>query len=82
VGFIGQGPYTRPLIFFSVIFNGASVYLTASLKEPARTAQSTLFILVSKTNPLCCMGAEVAVCSEINTKLINTVWAENTILEF
>jgi hypothetical protein len=26
-------------------------------------------------------GAEVAVCSEINTKHINTVWAENTIIE-
>jgi len=27
------------------------------------------------------MGAEVAVCSEINTKHINTVWAERTIFE-
>jgi len=26
-------------------------------------------------------GAEVAVCSQINTKQINTVWAERTILE-
>jgi hypothetical protein len=25
-------------------------------------------------------GAEVAVCSEINTKYINTMWAEYTIL--
>jgi len=24
------------------------------------------------------MGAEVAVCSQINTKHINTVWAERT----
>jgi hypothetical protein len=27
-------------------------------------------------------GAEVAVCSEINTKHINTVWAESKILEY
>jgi len=26
-------------------------------------------------------GAEIAVCSEINTKHINTVWAEHTILD-
>jgi len=26
-------------------------------------------------------GAKVAVCSEINTKHINTVWAERTIVE-
>jgi len=26
-------------------------------------------------------GAEVAVCSEINTKQINTVWAERMILK-
>jgi len=26
-------------------------------------------------------GAEVAVCSEINTKHINTAWAEITIVE-
>jgi len=26
-------------------------------------------------------GAEVAVCSEINTKLTNTVWAECTVVE-
>jgi len=27
------------------------------------------------------MGAELAVCSEIDTKHINTVWAERTIVE-
>ena len=26
-------------------------------------------------------GTEVAVCSEINTKQINTVWAERTVVE-
>jgi len=26
-------------------------------------------------------GAEAAVCSEINTKHINTVWAERTVVE-
>jgi len=26
-------------------------------------------------------GAHVAVCSEINTKHINTVWAERTVVE-
>jgi hypothetical protein len=25
--------------------------------------------------------AQVAVCSQINTKLINTVWAESTVVE-
>jgi hypothetical protein len=27
-------------------------------------------------------GAEVAVCSDLNTKHINTVWGEETIVEF
>jgi hypothetical protein len=27
-------------------------------------------------------GAEVAVCSEINTKHITTVWAERTVVEY
>jgi len=27
-------------------------------------------------------GAQVAVCSQINTKHINTVWAERTIVEY
>jgi len=26
-------------------------------------------------------GAEVALCSQINTKHINTVWAERTVVE-
>jgi len=26
--------------------------------------------------------AQVAVCSQINTKQINTVWAERTVVEF
>jgi len=26
-------------------------------------------------------GAEVAVCSEVNTERINTVWAERTVAE-
>ena len=26
-------------------------------------------------------GAQVAVCSQINTKPINTVWAERTVVE-
>ena len=26
-------------------------------------------------------GAETAVCSEINTKQINTLWAERTVVE-
>jgi len=26
--------------------------------------------------------AQVAVCSQINTKHINTVWAESTVVEF
>jgi hypothetical protein len=27
-------------------------------------------------------GAEFAVCSQINTKHINTVWAERTVFEY
>ena len=27
-------------------------------------------------------GAEVAVCFQINTKHINTVWAERTVVEY
>jgi hypothetical protein len=35
---------------------------------------------IIKTNQFMSYGAEVAVCSEINTKPINTVWAECIIL--
>jgi len=27
------------------------------------------------------MGAEVAVCSQINTKHVNTMWTESTVVE-
>jgi len=36
---------------------------------------------VIKTNQFMLYGAQVAVCSQINTKHINTVWAECTIIE-
>ena len=39
------------------------------------------FRLGYKTNQFIVYVAQVAVCSEINTKHINTVWAERTIVE-
>jgi hypothetical protein len=33
-----------------------------------------------KTNQFMLLVAQVAVCSQINTKLINAVWAERTVL--
>ena len=38
-------------------------------------------ISVIKTNQFMLYGAEVAVCSETDTKHINTVWAERTVVE-
>ena len=49
---------------------------TALFKDPVRTAQYTLFFSVIKTDHFMLYGAEVAVCSEIVIKYINTVWAE------
>ena len=49
---------------------------TSLLKDPVRTPQSTLFIPVIKTKDFMLYGAQVAVCSEINTKHINRVGGE------
>jgi 7-cyano-7-deazaguanine synthase in queuosine biosynthesis len=54
---------------------------TALFKDPVRTAQQTLFISVIKTNQFMLEVAQVAVCSQINTKHINTVWTERTVVE-
>jgi hypothetical protein len=35
-----------------------------------------------KSNQLVVEAAQVAVCSQINTKHINTVWAERTVVEY
>jgi hypothetical protein len=40
-----------------------------------------LFNSIIKTNQFMMEVAQVAVCSQINTKHINTVWAEQTVLE-
>ena len=48
---------------------------TDLFKDPVRTAQETLFISVIKK------VAQIAVCSQINIKHINTVWAECTVVE-
>jgi hypothetical protein len=49
------------------------------VKYPVRTTQKTLFISVVKSVLL--HTAKVAVPSEINTKLKNTVWEECTFLD-
>jgi hypothetical protein len=41
---------------------------TASFKDPVRTALETFFICVIKTNQFVLYGAEVMVCSQINTE--------------
>ena len=43
--------------------------------------RSKHFHLGYKTNQFMLFGANVSVCSEINTKPINTVWAERKIVE-
>ena len=43
--------------------------------------RSKHLISVIKTNQFMLHGAHVAVCSQINTKQINTVWAERTVVE-
>ena len=54
---------------------------TALFKDPVRTAQYTLFISVIKTNQFMMQVAQITVCSQINTKHINTAWAEPTVVE-
>jgi hypothetical protein len=55
---------------------------TALFKDPVHTALKTLFFSVIKTDEFILCGAEVAVCSQINTKHINTLWTERAIVEF
>ena len=43
--------------------------------------RSKHFYLGYKNQPVMMYVAEVAVCSEINTKHINTGWAESTVIE-
>ena len=38
-------------------------------------------VLVIKTNHFLLYGANITICSQINTKHINTVWAERTVVE-
>jgi hypothetical protein len=49
-----------------------------TFKDAVRTEQETFFISVIKTNQIMLNGAEIAASSQINTKHINTVWAEPT----
>jgi len=51
------------------------------LKTQSVSRSKHFFILVIKTNQFMLYGAEVTVCSEVNTKHINTVWAEHTVLK-
>jgi hypothetical protein len=50
-------------------------------KDPVLTAQETIFISVIKTHQFMLHRAKSIVFSEINTKHINTVWAECTVVE-
>jgi hypothetical protein len=52
----------------------------ALFKGTVRTALQTLFNSVIKINHFRMEVAQIAVCSQINIKYINTVWAEGTIL--
>jgi hypothetical protein len=47
---------------------------TTLFKDPVRTALKVFLISVLKTNHFMSYVAEVAVCSQINTKHINTLW--------
>jgi len=44
--------------------------------------RSKHFISVMETNQFVMKVPQVAVCSQINTKHINTVWAEHTCVEY
>jgi hypothetical protein len=46
-------------------------------KDPVHTAQSTLLVSVIKTNQLMLYREIIAVCSEINTKHMNTLCGQN-----
>jgi len=50
-------------------------------KDPVRTAPKTHPISAIKTDQFMLYVAQVAVCSQINTKHINTVWAERKVVE-
>jgi hypothetical protein len=52
---------------------------TVLFKGPVRTALEKLFISVIKTNLFMLYEEDIAVCSHINTKHINTGWAERTV---
>jgi hypothetical protein len=54
---------------------------TALYNDPVRTALYTLFISVIKTSQFTLYCAEAVVCSEINSKHINTGLAETTVVE-
>ena len=46
-------------------------------KDPVRTAQETHFVSVIKTSQLMLYREIIAVCSQINTKHINTLCGQN-----
>jgi hypothetical protein len=54
---------------------------TAFFKGPSPYRAVNTFHLVYKNQSVCDGGGTVAVCSQTNTKHINTVWKERTIVE-
>jgi hypothetical protein len=52
------------------------------IEKPSPYSAVNTFHLCSKSKQFMLHGAEVAVCSQINTNHINTVWAQRTVVEF
>jgi hypothetical protein len=53
----------------------------ALFKEPSSYRAVNTIHLGYKNQPVVLYGAEVAVCSQINTKHINAVWTQRTTVE-
>ena len=63
-----------------------AVYVSKTKRRPLYLKtqfipRSKHFSSVIKTNQFMLQVAQIAVCSQINTKYINTVWADRTIVE-
>ena len=64
-----------------MIFNPLNTKRRLLCLKPSSYRAVNTFHLGYKTNQFMLEVAQVAVCSQINTKRINTVWAERTVVE-
>jgi predicted transcriptional regulator len=62
-----------------LVMNSLNKKVSVLCKDSVRTAQWTHYVLVLKTIRLMMYKAKDAVCSEIHTEHINTLWEEGRI---